>query len=184
MHRLILAMCFVLVPCCAFRTPGIEVALRIEPAESSPESSLFIERIELLPCPDAPMSAEWTVPSLVSTAHAHELPGIGPLTIQLPSSALEELMPQPPGIYCDVRVQFGDRTRPALAMHGTAEAPFTRATVLRLVDATGAPTELALATAPTHAAIHVRLGAFDGDSDPPRALTRIIRGASAEVVAN
>jgi hypothetical protein len=168
---------------CAFRASGLEVALTIDAAPSSPGAMLHIEHVELLACPDAPGSASWSPPALVSVARAHDQPGIGPLVLALPSGTFDATLAERPGMYCDVRVHFGNRTHAALAMLGADEtSPFEREAVLRLVDAEGAPVALALIAAPTRARLRLSLGAFDDDEAPAAALSRILAGARAEVV--
>lgn len=181
---LALASLALLLPFCGYRERGLEVALDVTVAPGCADGALDLERVELLPCPDVPPAAallEELAPVRIAYAH-DQASAMGPVLLMLPGDRATATLPMTPGSYCDVRVHFGSAARPALTRAAGEAAE--RETVLRLVDASGAPTRLLLSRAPDRAAIAIDLGAFSEDATPAAALGEIIAGARATLVTH
>lgn len=178
---LLAASALVLLSFCGFRQPGLEVALELAMPASNESGSLWISRVELLPCPDAvpyPASA-----SLVfsSVAFAHDAAtAVGPFALDTAGAQASATLRVPPGSYCDVRVHAGSADAPALVTESGFAAE--REVVLRLVDETGAPTRLVFARAPERRTIVVTLGSVQRAEPAARMLSDIVGAASARVV--
>ncbi|MFO0684177.1 MAG: hypothetical protein U0234_19145 [Sandaracinus sp.] len=175
------ASALVLLSFCGFRQPGLEVALDLSMPASSEAGSLLIERIELLPCPDAVPSPASASILFASVARAHEVPtAIGPLALDTSGGRASALLPVPPGSYCDLRLHLGSPDAPALVVPSGSAAE--REVVLRIVDDAGMPTRLVLARAPQRTTIAITLGAPTSLDSAPRMLSEIVGAATARLV--
>ncbi len=175
-----IALMATLLSFCAYRERGLEASIEVRVPATSAEGTLEIDRVELLPCPDA--SGPVATFSLVSIAYAHDQPtGMGPFTLSMPDGAFASTIRMLPGTYCDVRVHFGNASSASLIT--TMGEASERETVLRLQDENGADVRLSLATAPDRASIRIDLGAFTNDAAPNHALGQVIDGARATLLS-